>query len=62
VSETSFGHTGFTSNIAWVDPKTEINMFFFPNRTFPEVQKGNKLSKENIREDIQQIIQNAIIK
>lgn len=63
VSETSFGHTGFTGNIAWVDPKTEIVYVFLSNRTYPEVTaEGNKLSKENIREDIQQIIQDAIIK
>jgi len=63
VSETSFGHTGFTGNIAWVDPKTEIVYVFLSNRTYPEVTaEGNKLSKEKIREEIQQIIQNAIIK
>ena len=63
VSETSFGHTGFTGNIAWVDPKTEIVYVFLSNRTYPGVTaEGNKLSRENIREDIQQIIQNAIIK
>jgi hypothetical protein len=27
VSETSFGHTGFTSNIAWVDPKLSCICF-----------------------------------
>ncbi|RBN49301.1 glycoside hydrolase family 3 N-terminal domain-containing protein [Flavobacterium psychrolimnae] len=63
VSESSFGHTGFTGNIAWVDPKTEIVYVFLSNRTYPEVSnEGNKLSKEKIREDIQQIIQEAIIK
>jgi hypothetical protein len=36
---------------------------FLSNRTYPEVSgEGNKLSKEKIREDIQQIIQEAIIK
>jgi beta-glucosidase-like glycosyl hydrolase/CubicO group peptidase (beta-lactamase class C family) len=63
VSESSFGHTGFTGNIAWVDPKTEIVYVLLSNRTYPEVSnEGNKLSKEKIREDIQQIIQEAIIK
>ncbi|MDI5950396.1 glycoside hydrolase family 3 N-terminal domain-containing protein [Flavobacterium yafengii] len=63
VSESSFGHTGFTGNIAWVDPKTEIVYVFLSNRTYPEVSnEGNKLSKEKIREDIQQIIQESIIK
>lgn len=63
VSESSFGHTGFTGNIAWVDPETEIVYVFLSNRTYPEVSgDGNKLSKEKIREDIQQIIQEAIVK
>lgn len=63
VSETSFGHTGFTGTMAWVDPKTEIVYVFLSNRTYPEVTaEGNKLSREKIREDIQQIIQNSILK
>lgn len=62
VSETSFGHTGFTGNIAWVDPKTEIVYVLLSNRTYPEVVNAeNKLAKEKIREAIQQIIQDAII-
>ncbi|WP_413997943.1 glycoside hydrolase family 3 N-terminal domain-containing protein [Flavobacterium sp. W1B] len=63
ISESSFGHTGFTGNIAWVDPETEIVYVFLSNRTYPEVgAEGNKLAKERIREDIQKIIQEAIIK
>jgi beta-glucosidase-like glycosyl hydrolase/CubicO group peptidase (beta-lactamase class C family) len=63
VSESSFGHTGFTGDIAWVDPETEIVYVLLSNRTYPEVgPEGNKLSKERIREDIQKIIQEAIIK
>ena len=63
VSEASFGHTGFTGNIAWVDPETEIVYVFLSNRTYPEViNDENKLAKGKIREDIQKIIQEAIIK
>lgn len=63
VSESSFGHTGFTGDIAWVDPETEIVYVFLSNRTFPGVaDEGNKLAKGKIREDIQKIIQEAIIK
>jgi len=61
VSKSSFGHTGFTGTMAWADPETEIVYVFLSNRTFPEAAE-NKLSKENIREDIQRIIQEAIIK
>jgi beta-glucosidase-like glycosyl hydrolase/CubicO group peptidase (beta-lactamase class C family) len=63
VSASSFGHTGFTGNIAWVDPETEIVYVFLSNRTYPEVVNDeNKLAKGKIREDIQKIIQEAIVK
>lgn len=62
VSKSSFGHTGFTGTMAWVDPETEIVYVFLSNRTFPDSAAANKLSKENIREKIQKIIQDAIIK
>jgi beta-N-acetylhexosaminidase len=61
VSMKSFGHTGFTGTIAWADPEEEIVYVFLSNRTFPE-SADNKLSKGNIREDIQKVIYEAIIK
>jgi CubicO group peptidase (beta-lactamase class C family) len=57
----SFGHTGFTGTIAWTDPKNELVYVFLSNRTFPE-STVNKLSKENIREDIQKVIYESILK
>ena len=61
VSMSSFGHTGFTGTIAWADPENEIIYVFLSNRTYPD-GSINKLSKENIREDIQKIIYEAIVK
>jgi len=61
VSIDSFGHTGFTGTMAWADPETDIVYVFLSNRTFPN-DPTNKLSKANIREDIQKIIYEAIIK
>ena len=60
-SMTSFGHTGFTGTMAWADPEEELVYVFLSNRTFP-ADGTNKLSRENIREDIQEIIYNAIEK
>jgi CubicO group peptidase (beta-lactamase class C family) len=51
--------TGFTGTMAWADPETEIVYIFLSNRTFPG-DSTNKLSRENIREDIQAIIYDAI--
>ena len=61
LSMDSFGHTGFTGTMAWADPKSEIIYIFLSNRTFPDSNLPNMLSKENIREDIQKVIQDAII-
>jgi beta-glucosidase-like glycosyl hydrolase/CubicO group peptidase (beta-lactamase class C family) len=61
VSMASFGHTGFTGTMAWADPATEIIYVFLSNRTYPDSNLPNKLSKENIREDIQKAIQDAIL-
>lgn len=61
VSKSSFGHTGFTGTMAWADPETEIIYVFLSNRTFPDANLPNTLSKENIREDIQKVIQDAIL-
>ena len=58
-SMTSFGHTGFTGTMAWADPEKELVYIFLSNRTYPD-SGANKLSRENIREDIQQIIYDSI--
>lgn len=56
----SFGHTGFTGTMAWADPEKDLIYVFLSNRTFPNAD-DNKLSKANTREDIQQVIYNALI-
>ncbi|OYU84156.1 MAG: beta-N-acetylglucosaminidase [Flavobacterium sp. BFFFF2] len=61
VSRNSFGHTGFTGTIAWADPDSEIIYVFLSNRTYPDSTQPNRLSKANIREEIQQLIQDAKI-
>ncbi|WP_291116902.1 glycoside hydrolase family 3 N-terminal domain-containing protein [Flavobacterium sp. UBA6135] len=61
-SMTSFGHTGFTGTMAWADPEQEIVYIFLSNRTFPDSNAPNNLSKNNVRERIQQVIYDAIEK
>ncbi|MEN9323064.1 MAG: hypothetical protein RL699_844 [Bacteroidota bacterium] len=58
-SPSSFGHTGFTGTMTWADPEKELIYVFLSNRTFPD-HLVNTLSKENIREQIQQLIYDAI--
>ena len=60
VSDESFGHSGFTGTFTWADPKSEIVYVFLSNRTYPTMENRG-LVKENIRTEIQQIIQDAIL-
>jgi len=60
VSDKSFGHSGFTGTYAWADPLTEIIYIFLSNRVFPTMDNKG-LVKYNIRTEIQQLIQDAII-
>ena len=41
-SEKSFGHSGFTGTLVWVDPKYQLVYVFLSNRTFPDAG-NNKL-------------------
>lgn len=59
VSMTSFGHTGFTGTMTWADPEKDLIYVFLSNRTYPD-SNVNKLSKENIRENIQELIYKSI--
>ena len=47
--------------MTWADPVTETVYVFLSNRTYPEVVE-NKLAKGKIREQIQEIIYDAIEK
>jgi CubicO group peptidase (beta-lactamase class C family) len=59
VTMLSFGHTGFTGTIAWVDPEEEIVYVFLSNRTFPDAE-NRKLIQMNTRSEIQQVIYKAL--
>ena len=60
-SAQSFGHTGFTGTMAWADPKNGLVYIFLSNRVYPSADV-NTLSKQNIRQKIQQVIYDAIEK
>jgi beta-N-acetylhexosaminidase len=57
----SFGHSGFTGTMAWVDPGEEIVYIFLSNRVHPD-QFNNKLTELSVRTSIQQLIYDAILK
>jgi len=54
-SQRSFGHTGFTGTMIWIDPEYDLIYIFLSNRVYPE-SSPNKLSQLNIRTDIQEEI------
>src|SRR5690554_1684774 len=58
-SQQSYGHSGFTGTIFWVDPKYDIIYVFLSNRVYPDASNP-KLGRMNIRPRIQQVIYDAI--
>ena len=58
-SQSSFGHTGFTGIMVWVDPQYNLIYIFLSNRVYPSASP-NKLSSLNIRTDIQDLIYKSI--
>jgi beta-N-acetylhexosaminidase len=59
-SELSFGHTGFTGTMIWVDPKYDLLYIFLSNRICPD-ESNTKLLEMNVRTKIQAQIYKAII-
>jgi len=60
VSEESFGHSGFTGTYTWADPKSGIVYVFLSNRVYPTME-NTTLIEQNMRTEIQQVIQDAIL-
>ncbi|MCR4828807.1 MAG: serine hydrolase [Bacteroidales bacterium] len=54
-SQESFGHTGFTGTMVWVDPQYDLIYIFLSNRVHPSATP-NKLAAMNIRTNIQEEI------
>lgn len=59
-SPESFGHSGFTGCVAWVDPAKDLVIVFLSNRIHPSVSY-DKLIKEHFRRKVQNRIYRAII-
>ena len=60
-SQNSYGHTGFTGTMLWVDPDYDLVYVFLSNRTYPSAAE-NKLARMNVRTDIQSVIYSLISK
>ena len=58
MSQLSFGHSGFTGTLVWIDPAEEIVYVFLSNRVYP-TRENRKLFQLNTRTNIQQVIYEA---
>ncbi len=54
-SESSFGHSGFTGTLLWVDPKYDLVFVFLSNRTYPNAE-NRKLITMDVRTEIQRVV------
>ncbi|MCK5536395.1 MAG: serine hydrolase, partial [Bacteroidales bacterium] len=59
-SKKSYGHTGFTGTIVWVDPKYNFIYIFLSNRIYPDIE-NEKLRKMNIRSKVHNEFYKAIL-
>ena len=60
-TQSSYGHTGFTGTMLWVDPEYQLVYVFLSNRVHP-ASSPNLLARLNVRTDIQSLIYNDIVK
>lgn len=58
-SKESFGHTGFTGTMVWMDPINDVLFIFLSNRVTP-TRDNRKLYTLNTRTNIQQVIYDAM--
>ena len=60
-SELSYGHTGFTGTMIWIDPKYDLLYIFLSNRICPD-ESNTKLIEMDVRTKIQEQIYKSIIR
>ena len=60
VSPESYGHSGYTGTYTWADPQSKLIFVFLSNRVYPSAA-NDKLVKENIRTEVQRLVQEALI-
>ncbi|WP_246289560.1 glycoside hydrolase family 3 N-terminal domain-containing protein [Hymenobacter terrestris] len=58
-SPASYGHTGFTGTLFWVDPKEELICIVLTNRVNP-TRRNNKISSMNVRTNVLQVALESI--
>ena len=59
-SEETFGHSGFTGTIVWVDPKYDLIYVFLSNRVYP-TQDNRKLIEMGVRKNIMNAVYESFL-
>lgn len=59
-SANTYGHSGFTGTVVWVDPDRELIFIFLSNRIYP-LSTNNKINTLRIRKRIHEIINESIM-
>ena len=60
-SPESFGHTGFTGTMVWMDPKYNILFVFLSNRVYP-TRNNSRITQMNIRPALHQVIYDSLFR
>ena len=55
----SYGHTGFTGTIVWIDPQYDLIYIFLSNRIHPRAY-NKKLVELGVRTNIQDVIYRSL--
>lgn len=61
-SEASYGHSGFTGCVVWVDPKDELLVVFLSNRIHPSAENKKLISNHTRRKILDQVFRSIIRK
>ncbi len=61
VSSASYGHTGFTGNLVWVDPDKDLVFIFLSNRVHPNAD-NNRINTFKTRRRIQDVAYEALLR
>lgn len=59
-SANSYGHSGFTGTLVWIDPDYDLVFIFLSNRIHPD-QYNQKLIEMDVRTKIQDVVYNSIL-
>lgn len=59
-SAVSFGHSGFTGTMVWVDPKEEMVFVFLSNRVHPNAE-NTEINRKKIRRRVHELVYQAIL-